>query len=455
MATKYKNAYFIGIGGIGMSAIARYFKFKGLNVAGYDKTESELTDTLQKEGIDVHYVDNVDFIPKDIANTLVVYTPAIPHDLKELKYVMDNGYNVFKRSKVLGEITDGERCLAVSGTHGKTTTSTLTAHILDESGEGCSAFLGGISKNYDTNLLMSHTPTVVVEADEFDRSFLQLHPEIAVITAMDADHLDIYGDLEHVHEAFKAFASQVSGTVIAKLGLDITSKDTNAKILRYHYNDPKADFYARNPQPDKLGYFSFDIVWPGGVIEGVKCGTPGWVNVENSVAAAAICLTYGLKPVAIKHAIGTFQGVKRRLDIHVNTEKISYIDDYAHHPKELSTAISSMRDIFPGRKLTAIFQPHLYTRTRDFADDFAAALSKVDKLILLDIYPAREEPIPGVTSEIIFDKVTAPEKVMLHKEELMGYLEKEPVDVLITFGAGNIADFIAPITELLEKRIRG
>ena len=455
MATKYKNAYFIGIGGIGMSAIARYFKFKGLNVAGYDKTESELTDTLQKEGIDVHYVDNVDFIPKDIENTLVVYTPAIPHDLKELKYVMDNGYNVFKRSKVLGEITNGERCLAVSGTHGKTTTSTLTAHILDESGEGCSAFLGGISKNYDTNLLMSHTPTVVVEADEFDRSFLQLHPEIAVITAMDADHLDIYGDLEHVHEAFKAFASQVSGTVIAKLGLDITSKDTNAKILRYHYNDPKADFYARNPQPDKLGYFSFDIVWPGGVIEGVKCGTPGWVNVENSVAAAAICLTYGLKPEAIKHAIGTFQGVKRRLDIHVNTEKISYIDDYAHHPKELSTAISSMRDIFPGRKLTAIFQPHLYTRTRDFADDFAAALSKVDKLILLDIYPAREEPIPGVTSEIIFDKVTAPEKVMLHKEELMGYLEKEPVDVLITFGAGNIADFIAPITELLEKRIRG
>ena len=455
MATKYKNAYFIGIGGIGMSAIARYFKFKGLNVAGYDKTESELTDTLQKEGIDVHYVDNVDFIPKDIENTLVVYTPAIPHDLKELNYVMDNGYNVFKRSKVLGEITDGERCLAVSGTHGKTTTSTLTAHILDESGEGCSAFLGGISKNYDTNLLMSHTPTVVVEADEFDRSFLQLHPEIAVITAMDADHLDIYGDLEHVHEAFKAFASQVSGTVIAKLGLDITSKDTNAKILRYHYNDPKADFYARNPQPDKLGYFSFDIVWPGGVIDGVKCGTPGWVNVENSVAAAAICLTYGLKPEAIKHAIGTFQGVKRRLDIHVNTEKISYIDDYAHHPKELSTAISSMRDIFPGRKLTAIFQPHLYTRTRDFADDFAAALSKVDKLILLDIYPAREEPIPGVTSEIIFDKVTAPEKVMLHKEELMGYLEKEPVDVLITFGAGNIADFIAPITELLEKRIRG
>ena len=453
MATTYKNVYFIGIGGIGMSAIARYFKFKGLNVSGYDKTESELTDTLQKQGIDVHYEDNVDFIPKDVENTLVVYTPAIPHDMGELVYVQEHGYKVLKRSKILGEITDGERCLAVAGTHGKTTTSTLTAHILTESGEGCSAFLGGISKNYGTNLLMSHSNAVVAEADEFDRSFLQLHPEIAVITAIDADHLDIYGDISHVLEAFKAFASQVHGTVITKLGLDITAEDTKAKILRYHYNDSRADFYARNPRPDNLGYFSFDIVYPGGVMENVKCGTPGWVNVENSVAAAAICLTYGVKPEAIRHAIGTFQGVKRRLDIHLNTEKISYIDDYAHHPKELATAISSMRDIFPGRKLTAIFQPHLYTRTRDFADGFAEALSKVDKLILLDIYPAREEPIPGVTSEIIYDKVTAPEKVLLKKEELMGYLEKEPVDVLVTFGAGNIDRFIEPIEDMLKKRV--
>ena len=453
MATTYKNVYFIGIGGIGMSAIARYFKFKGLNVSGYDKTESELTDTLQKQGIDVHYEDNVDFIPKDVENTLVVYTPAIPHDMGELVYVQEHGYKVLKRSKILGEITDGERCLAVAGTHGKTTTSTLTAHILTESGEGCSAFLGGISKNYGTNLLMSHSNAVVAEADEFDRSFLQLHPEIAVITAIDADHLDIYGDISHVLEAFKAFASQVHGTVITKLGLDITAKDTKAKILRYHYNDSRADFYARNPHPDNLGYFSFDIVYPGGVIENVKCGTPGWVNVENSVAAAAICLTYGVNPEAIRHAIGTFQGVKRRLDIHLNTEKISYIDDYAHHPKELATAISSMRDIFPGRRLTAIFQPHLYTRTRDFAEGFADALSKVDKLILLDIYPAREEPISGVTSEIIYDKVTAPEKVLLKKEELMGYLEKEPVDVLVTFGAGNIDRFIEPIEDMLKKRV--
>ena len=453
MATTYKNVYFIGIGGIGMSAIARYFKFKGLNVSGYDKTESELTDTLQKQGIDVHYEDNVDFIPKDVENTLVVYTPAIPHDMGELVYVQEHGYKVLKRSKILGEITDGERCLAVAGTHGKTTTSTLTAHILTESGEGCSAFLGGISKNYGTNLLMSHSNAVVAEADEFDRSFLQLHPEIAVITAIDADHLDIYGDISHVLEAFKAFASQVHGTVITKLGLDITAEDTKAKILRYHYNDSRADFYARNPRPDNLGYFSFDLVYPGGVMENVKCGTPGWVNVENSVAAAAICLTYGVKPEAIRHAIGTFQGVKRRLDIHLNTEKISYIDDYAHHPKELATAISSMRDIFPGRRLTAIFQPHLYTRTRDFAEGFAEALSKVDKLILLDIYPAREEPIPGVTSEIIYDKVTAPEKVLLKKEELMGYLEKEPVDVLVTFGAGNIDRFIEPIEDMLKKRV--
>lgn len=452
MATTYKNVYFIGIGGIGMSAIARYFKFKGLNVSGYDKTESELTDTLQKQGIDVHYEDNVDFIPKDVENTLVVYTPAIPHDMGELVYVQEHGYKVLKRSKILGEITDGERCLAVAGTHGKTTTSTLTAHILTKSGGGCSAFLGGISKNYGTNLLMSHSNAVVAEADEFDRSFLQLHPEIAVITAIDADHLDIYGDISHVLEAFKAFASQVHGTVITKLGLDITAEDTKAKILRYHYNDSRADFYARNPHPDNLGYFSFDLVYPGGVIENVKCGTPGWVNVENSVAAAAICLTYGVNPEAIRHAIGTFQGVKRRLDIHLNTEKISYIDDYAHHPKELATAISSMRDIFPGRKLTAIFQPHLYTRTRDFAEGFAEALSKVDKLILLDIYPAREEPIPGVTSEIIYDKVTAPEKVLLKKEELMGYLEKEPVDVLVTFGAGNIDRFIEPIEDMLKKR---
>lgn len=450
----YKNIYFIGIGGIGMSAIARYYKFKGCNVSGYDKTPSELTGELIAEGIGVHYEDNTDFIPKDVENTLVVYTPAIPHDLKELLYVQEHGYTLLKRSKTLGEIAKGQRCLAVAGTHGKTTTSTLLAHIFTDSKVGCSAFLGGISKNYDTNLLVSHNPTIVAEADEFDRSFLQLFPEIAVITAMDADHLDIYGDLKHVHEAFQAFAGQVSGTVITKLGLDITPNHTKARIMRYSYNDPRADFYADNLRKDECGYFTFNLKYPDGVIKDCRVGVPGWVNVENAVAASAIAIVYGIDPEAIRHALGTFLGVKRRFDIHVNRPGCAYIDDYAHHPNEISTAISSMRDIFPGRRLTAIFQPHLYTRTRDFADEFAKALSAVDKLILLDIYPAREEPIPGVSSRLIFDKVTAPEKVLLKKEMLMKYLEDEKIDTLITFGAGNIDRFIPQITEMLSSQIQ-
>lgn len=447
-----KNIYFIGIGGIGMSAIARYYNFKGYRVSGYDKTPSELTHALESEGIEIHYEDNIDFIPKDVESTLVIYTPAIPRDMGELVYVQKHGYKVVKRSRMLGEISEGQHCLAVAGTHGKTTASTLLAHIFTSDGTGCSAFLGGISKNYGTNLLTSHTPVIVAEADEFDRSFLQLHPEIAAITAMDADHLDIYSDIEHVREAFKEFASQVSGTVIIKKGLDITPDDTKASILTYSYNDPEADFHASNICCDSCGYFTFDLKWPGGTIKRCRCGIPGWVNVENSIAASAIALVYGLAPEKVREALASFSGVRRRFDIHVNRPGCAYIDDYAHHPKEIAAAISSMRDIFPGRRLTAIFQPHLYTRTRDFADEFAEALSKVDKLIMLDIYPAREEPIPGVTSEIIFDKVTAPEKVLMTKEELMPYLEKEPIDTLITFGAGNIDRFIGPITELLDNR---
>ncbi len=450
----YCNIYFIGIGGIGMSAIARYYHQKGLKVTGYDKTPSELTLALESEGIEVHYEDNTDYIPKDVENTLVVYTPAIPKDMGELVYVQEKGYRVIKRSRTLGEIAQGQRCLAVAGTHGKTTTSTLLAHIFQDSGEGCSAFLGGISKNHNTNLLVSGNNIIVAEADEFDRSFLQLFPEIAVITSMDADHLDIYSDISNMHDAFKAFASQVSGTVITKLGLPICSDDTKADILRYSYNDSKADFYAGDIQVDECGYFTFDLHWPGGVISGCKVGIPGWINVENAVAASAIALTYGLEPEKVKAALASFQGVKRRFDIHLNTPLCSYIDDYAHHPKEIAAAVSSMREIFPGRRLTAIFQPHLYTRTRDFADEFAEALSQVDKLILLDIYPAREEPIPGVTSEIIFENVTAPEKVLMKKEELMDYLQNEPVDTLITFGAGNIDRYIKPITEMLCQRLQ-
>ena len=448
----YSNVYLIGIGGIGMSAIARYWKSRGLHVSGYDRTPSQLTDQLQAEGIDVHFEDDPSRIPQDKEGTLVVYTPAVPADLGEMTYIRDNGYRMVKRSRILGEITRGQRCLAVAGTHGKTTTSTLVAHIFTDSGEGCQAFLGGISKNYGTNLLLSENPVVVAEADEFDRSFLQLEPDIAVITAMDADHLDIYGDLETYRQAFRDFAAQVGGTLIIKRGLPLGPADTKARILTYALDDTAADFHARDARPDGLGHYLYDLRWPGGVLKDVRVGTPGRLNAENSVAAAAVCLCAGLDPEKVRLAIGTFRGVRRRMDLHVNTPTLSYMDDYAHHPEELAAAIRSVRGIFPGRKLTAIFQPHLFTRTRDFAPEFAEALSAVDKLILLDIYPARETPLPGVTSSLIFDDVTAPEKVLLHKEELMAYLENEPLDVLVTFGAGDVDRFIGPITAMLEAR---
>lgn len=451
--SSYSNIYFIGIGGIGMSAIARYYAFKGLKVSGYDRTPSELTAELEAEGIEVHYEDDPSRIPSDPQETLIVYTPAVPKDLAELRYVQEHGYRVIKRSRMLGEITMGQTCLAVAGTHGKTTTSTLVAHILTESGEGCSAFLGGISKNYDTNMLVSRNSVVVAEADEFDRSFLQLHPSIAAITAMDADHLDIYGDIQHYQQAFRDFAAQVSDVLIIKKGLPISGKDTPARIHTYHFDDVSADFHAENIRTDSLGHCTFDLAWTEGLIRDIRVGTLGALNVENSVAAAAICLCHGSDPQEVKAAIGSFQGAKRRLDEHVNNGKVTYIDDYAHHPEELAAAISSIRGMFPGRKITAVFQPHLYTRTRDFAPEFAKALSAVDKLILLDIYPAREEPIPGVTSEIILKDVTAPEKTLINKDELMPLLEKETLDVLVTFGAGNIDRFVEPITRMLEGRV--
>ena len=440
----YKNIYFIGIGGIGMSAIARYYNAKGFKVSGYDKTPSPLTEALESEGIGVHYEDNTDFVPKNVEDTLVVYTPAIPKDMGELVYVQEIGYRVIKRSQMLGEITRGQRCMAVAGTHGKTTTSTLVSHLFTASGAGCSAFLGGISKNYDSNLLTHSNDVVVVEADEFDRSFLQLYPEVAVITSMDADHLDIYGDEAHIREAFKAFASQVSGTVIAKHGLDITSADTKAQIKTYSFGNAEADFYA-----EALSDGHFNLHYPGGVIEDCVVGIPGWVNIENATGAAAIALTYGIEPEKIKEALASFSGVKRRFDLQVKNDRHIYIDDYAHHPEEISAALSSIRKAYPGMKLTAAFQPHLYTRTRDFADEFAQALSSVDKLILLEIYPAREEPIPGVTSEIIFRNVTAPEKVLLRRDEFMKYMENEEVELFVTLGAGDIDRFVGPIAQML------
>lgn len=441
-----KNIYFIGIGGIGMSAIARYYNAKGFKVSGYDRTPSPLTHALESEGIEVHYTDDISYIPNEVEDTLVVYTPAIPADMGELVYVQEKGYRVIKRSRMLGEIAEGQRCMAVAGTHGKTTTSTMTSHLFMDSGEGCSAFLGGISKNYNSNLLISPNDVIVAEADEFDRSFLQLFPEIAVITSMDADHLDIYGDEQHVKEAFKAFASQVSGTVIIKHGLDITPADTSARIRTYSFGNPEADFHA---EPLEDGHFN--LHYPGGVIEDCVVGIPGWVNVENATAASAIALTYGIAPEKIKRALASFSGVRRRFDIQVRKPGCVYIDDYAHHPEEIKAALSSIRRSYPSSKLTAVFQPHLYTRTRDFAPEFAQALSLADKVILLDIYPARELPIPGVTSEIIFKDITS-EKVLIRREELMGYLQNEPVEVLATLGAGDIDRFVGEIAEMLDRR---
>ena len=449
----YTHYYFIGIGGIGMSAIARYFHHRGFAVSGYDRTPSALTHALEAEGIAVHYDDDVTAIPQDVAHTFVIYTPAIPEELGELQYVRAHGYALCKRSKALGEIARGQECLAVSGTHGKTTTSTLLAHILTQSGEGCNAFLGGISKNYDTNLLLSRNPVLVAEADEFDRSFLQLHPHIAVVTATDADHLDIYDDHAHVVEAFGCFTAQVDadGAVIVKHGVEVPLAQTAARVWRYAYDTP-CDFYASDIVALPGGRFDFTLNHPGGRIEHCRVGIPGWVNVENAVAASAAALLHGTNPAAIREALATFQGVKRRFDIHIDTPRIAYVDDYAHHPNEIRAAISSIRNIFPGRKLLGIFQPHLYTRTRDFAADFADALSGLDALILLPIYPAREEPIPGVTSALILDRVTIADKILIPKEQLMEHLQGRDIDCLVSFGAGDIDRFIEPIESFLKSR---
>ncbi len=449
----YDNYYFIGIGGIGMSALARYFKYIGKNVSGYDRTPSHLTEELIKEGIEVHYDDRPDLVPINVAKTFVIYTPAIPADLGELEYVREKGYSMCKRSRALGQIAGDKDCLAVSGTHGKTTTSTLLAHIFTSAQEeGCTAFLGGISKNYHSNLLMSRGNVLVAEADEFDRSFLQLRPKIAVVTAVDADHLDIYGTHDAVKEAFRQFAAQVAsdGYVVAKLGAPLPTEGVKAKILHYSFDTP-CDFYASDIKPLQGGYFSFTLNHPKGRITGCTVGVPGWVNVENAVAASAVALLYGVDPIGIKSALATFSGVERRFDIHVNTPKVAYIDDYAHHPKEIATAISSMREIFAGRKLLGIFQPHLYTRTRDFADEFAAALSNLDSLIMLPIYPARELPIEGVSSEMILSKVTLQDKVIVPKEKLLETLKSRDIECLVTFGAGDIDRFVPVIEEWLKS----
>ena len=439
----YDNYYFIGIGGIGMSAIARFFKHAGHNVSGYDRTPSPLTAQLESEGIAIHYEDRPDLIPDDVENTFVIYTPAVPADLGEMRKAFSGGYAICKRSRALGEIARNQKCLAVAGTHGKTTTSTLLAHILTASGEGCNAFLGGISKNYDTNLLLSKNRVLVAEADEFDRSFLQLFPYIAVITATDADHLDIYSDHAHVVEAFGDFASQVSkdGALVIKQGVEVPLGKVSAKVYRYSYDTP-CDFYAADITPLEGGYFDFTLVHPSGRIPHCKVGVPGWVNVENAVAASAVALLHGITGDALRGALASFSGVKRRFDIHVNTPECAYIDDYAHHPNEMCSFITAVRDIYPGKSICGVFQPHLYTRTRDFADEFAAALDLLDRVILLPIYPAREKPIEGITSEFLLSKVTVADKRVLQKPELVPFLQTHRPDVLLTIGAGDIDRFV-------------
>lgn len=454
----YQNYYFLGIGGIGMSALARFFKAKGFDVAGYDRTCSGLTRQLEQEGIDIHYEDAVSNIPplfKQPDNTLVVYTPAVPVDHSERLFFEQHGFRFLKRAQVLGEITRLQKGICIAGTHGKTTTSTMTAHLLKESHVDCNAFLGGISKNYTTNLLLSATSDyVVIEADEYDRSFHQLTPYMAVITAADPDHLDIYGTPGAFRESFEHFTSLVreGGTLIIKKGIDLHPKlQENVKCYTYAV-DEEADFKAANIRIAN-GEILFDFHTPSGVIYDIRLGVPVPVNVENGTAALALAWLAGATTEELKAGMASFRGIQRRFDIRYKSGSMVFIDDYAHHPTELKASINSIRKVYEGKKICGIFQPHLYTRTRDFAADFAEALSLLDEVILLDIYPAREMPIPGVTSQIIFDRITAEKKTLCTKQELLRILaKKKDFDVLATFGAGDIDRLLPDIEELLKNR---
>lgn len=452
---EFQNVYFLGIGGIGMSALARYFLHEGKPVAGYDRTESDLTRHLEQEGAAVNYDEQVEAIPaqfRDPATTLVVYTPAIPHDHPQWVWFREQGFEIVKRSQMLGVVARNKYVMAVAGTHGKTTTTTLTAWLNHKAGGGGSAFLGGISKNFDSNLVLGAGPRLVAEADEFDRSFLQLWPDVAVVTAADADHLDIYGTHEAVKEAFAEFISQIKpgGALILKLGVDVEVRNREIKVYRYSYDTP-CDFYAKNIRVGISGHYTFDLVCPDRVIESCTLGVPGRVNVENAVAAVALMWVAGFDEPKLKTALASFQGVKRRFDFYINTPQRIYMDDYAHHPNELKATITSFREMFPGRKLTVVFQPHLYTRTRDFYQDFAKVLSLADEVLLLPIYPAREEPIEGVCSEMMLPLMTVPTRIV-PKADLVEVLQAENPDTLITFGAGDIDRLCEPIAEALKDR---
>ncbi len=449
-----KNVYFIGIGGIGMSAIARFFKFEGMHVAGYDRVSTVLTKELEQEGIDVHYQDDIKQIALNYhnkINTLIVYTPAIPDRHTELTYFVNNGFDVRKRAAVLGLISSGMNGICVAGTHGKTTISSMTAHLYKQSKVGCSAFLGGIINNYKTNFLHnSESSYVVLEADEFDRSFLYLQPHFALISAMDADHLDIYGDVNNVTEAFHSFVDLIEpgGALLHKVGLPLTYLGDDVEIFTYS-TEQEGDFYPVNMKMMD-GMYEFDLKSPFGTIKHLRMGVPGLVNVENAVGAIGLALLGGVEADEIRTALPDFKGIRRRFEYRIKTAEFVFIDDYAHHPQEINATVKSVRAIYPNKKLTVVFQPHLYTRTRDFAFEFASALDKCDRVILLDIYPARELPLEGVTSEMIMDLMKLKNVAVVSKEQLFEYISKENNELVLTLGAGDIDKEIP----LLEAQFR-
>ena len=445
-----------------MSALARYFLHEGCAVAGYDRTPTPLTARLESEGAAVNYEDSIEAIPEQFRDkdTLVVYTPAVPSDHPQMQYFREGGYRMLKRSQMLGELSAGKFVMAVAGTHGKTTTSTLVSWLNHAAaGEG-SAFLGGVSKNFDSNLVLGQGGRLAVEADEFDRSFLQLNPNVAVVTSADADHLDIYGTHEAVKEAFSQFIDRIcaGGSLVIKRGVDVAIRNSEISVYSYSF-DQQADFYATNITLLPTGHYTFDMVTPFGTIEGCTLGIPGWVNVENAVAAVALFILAAKaegKDVdynALRGALASFSGVKRRFEFYVNTPKAVYMDDYAHHPRELSAAITSVKRMFPERKLTAIFQPHLYTRTRDLYEEFAQALNLADQVVLLPIYPARELPIEGICSQIIADRVTV-KCTIVEREQIAQWLTESDTDVVVSFGAGNIDAYCQAMAEVIEAKSR-
>lgn len=452
-----KSVYFIGAGGIGMSALVRYFLSKGKKVGGYDRTPSELTEKLIEEGADIHYEENIELIPEECKckeSTLIIFTPAIPQEHKELVFFRENGFEILKRAQVLGMITHTEKGLCVAGTHGKTTTSTMTAHLLHQSHVGCNAFLGGISKNYKTNLLLSETSEyVVIEADEFDRSFHWLTPFATVVTAVDSDHLDIYGTREAYLESFNKYTSLITtdGYLIVKKGIELSPR-VKEGVKVFTYGIGEGDFRAENIRIGN-GEIIFDYISPLGNINDIQLGVPVYVNIENGVAAMALAQIAGVTDEEIKKAMPTFGGVDRRFDFKIKEKNLVFLSDYAHHPAEIKQSISSIKALYPGKKVTVVFQPHLYTRTRDFYKEFAASLSLADEVILLDIYPARELPIDGVTSQLIFDclenKASA---IMCKKEDLTDIIAKREIEVLITLGAGDIDNMVPQIYNILKNR---